>query len=109
MQRLEARLDALAAARMTVTYGTLARELGLRMGDLTAGLEALMTQDAADGRPLRAVLCAARLGNSLPALGFFHRAEALGRDCSDPVALVASERRAVFRLAASAQPCHREV
>jgi hypothetical protein len=108
MQRLEQHLDALAAANTTVTYGVLARDLGLRMAELTATLEALMAQDAASGRPLRAVLCAARLGNGLPAPGFFQCAEALGRDCSDPAAMVAAERKALFLGAASPLPKPRD-
>jgi len=93
---LEARLAELAAAGETVTYGTLARDLGLRIGGLTAALEALMEQDAAAGQPLRAVLCAARLSGGLPARGFFDKAEALGLDVADPAAFVAQQRASLF-------------
>lgn len=96
MQRLEQQLDALARAGQTVTYGALARDLGLRIGALTAALEELMAKDVAMGWPLRAVLCEARLGNGLPALGFFQCAEQLGRDTSDVTLLVRLERDAVF-------------
>ena len=96
MTELEARLNALAASHETVRYGVLARELGLRMGALTYALEALMAADAAAGRPLRAVLCEARLGSGMPAPGFFQCAERLGRDTSDPVSMVNAERAALY-------------
>lgn len=94
MTPLEQRLAALAAAGETITYGDLARELGLRMGDLTAQLEALMEEDAAQGRPFRAALLRQRLSpDHLPAPGFFQKAAALGADLSDPVAFTADQRR----------------
>ena len=77
----------------TVTYGTLAKALGLRMAELTAALEALMEEDAALGRPLRAALVCGRLTPGMPAPGFFLKAEELGLDVSDPVGLVAEHRR----------------
>lgn len=90
--RLEDRLAALAAAGQTITYGDLARDLGLRMGDLTAQLEALMEVDAAQGKPFRAALLRQRLSPlGHPAPGFFAKAAELGRD-PDPEA----ERRALF-------------
>lgn len=94
MNRLETRLAALAAAGATITYGDLARELGLRMADLTAQLEALMEEDAAQGRPFRAALLRQRLSpDHLPAPGFFQKAAALGADLSDPAALVRDHRQ----------------
>ncbi len=93
---LEARLAALAAAGETASYGALARDLGLRMADLTAALERLMEEDAARGQPLRAAVVAARLGNGLPARGFFDKAAALGFDISDPAAFVATQRQALI-------------
>ncbi|RGP37913.1 hypothetical protein [Pseudotabrizicola alkalilacus] len=93
MSELEDRLAALAVTGQTITYGALARDLGWRMGQLTAALEALMEQDARTGAPLRASLCEARLGNGLPARGFFDTAAALGFDVSDPAAFVAEQRR----------------
>lgn len=97
MSPLEARLAALAAAGDTVTYGALARELGLRMGELTAALEALMAQDAAAGRPFRAAVCKGRLAGGLPAAGFFLKAAELGRFAAtdDPAAFAAAERAAL--------------
>lgn len=90
--RLEERLAALAAAGETDTYGALARDLGLRMGDLTARLEALMEEDAAAGRPFRAALLRQRLSpHGHPAPGFFLKAAGLGREVD-----VEAERRALF-------------
>jgi hypothetical protein len=90
---LEVRLAALAASGQTATYGALARDLGLRIGELTAALEVLMEADAAAGRPFRAALCTARLSaGKLPAPGFFAKAAALGRPTDDPAGFVQQER-----------------
>jgi hypothetical protein len=91
---LEERLAALAAAGETVTYGDLARTLGLRMGALTARLEALMEEDAARGAPFRAALLRQRLSpDGLPAPGFFQKAVELGHPTDDPAAFTADQRR----------------
>ena len=92
---VSARLALIGAAGQTVTYGQLARDLGLRMGELTATLELLVEEDAALGRPLRAAVCAARLGAGQPAPGFFQKAAALGFDVSDPAGFVAHHRSAM--------------
>lgn len=91
---LESRLTAVAAAGEIITYGALAKELGLRMGELTAKLEALMEEDAAEGKPFRAALLRQRLSpDNLPAPGFFLKAQELGHDTSDPAAFTANHRR----------------
>lgn len=93
MKRLEDRLAALAAAGETIPYGQLAKDLGLRMAELTAQLEALMEADAHAGNPFRAALLRQRLSaDHLPAPGFFQKAEALGQDISDPAAFTADQR-----------------
>lgn len=92
---LETRLAALAVAGETITYGALARDLGLRMAELTAALERLMEEDTAAGHPLRAAICEARLSGGLPARGFFDKAAELGHDVADPAALVIRHRRAL--------------
>lgn len=102
IEGLEAALAALARAGTTVTYGQLARELGLAgpatIARLTAALEATMEADAAAAAPLRAALCRSRAGNGLPAEGFFDKARRLGRhDGTDPAAFVARERAALWR------------
>lgn len=93
MTPLEVRLAELAERGETVTYGALARQLGLRIGALTTALEALMESDAAAGLPFRAAVCAARLSaEAVPAKGFFDKAAALGRPTDDPAGFVRSER-----------------
>ena len=82
-----------------MTYGALARDLGLRMGELTDALEALMDDDARNGHPLRAALCEGRLAGGQPAKGFFDKAAELGFDLSDPAGFVAAQRAALFAAA----------
>lgn len=96
LPRLAAALQELADAGQTQTYGTLARKLNCRMGDLTAALETLMEADAAADRPLRAVLCDARLTPGQPAPGFFTKAAGLGFDIPDPAAFTARHRATLF-------------
>jgi hypothetical protein len=94
MTQLEMRLAALAAAGDTITYGELARDLGLRMGALTAALEALMAEDIRGERPIRAALLRQRLSpDHLPAPGFFQKAAELGQVIADPVAFTRDQRR----------------
>ena len=89
---LEDRLAALAAAGQTISYGDLARDLGLRIADLTAQLEALMEADAAQGKPFRAALLRQRLSpDGHPAPGFFLKAVELGHTVD-----IAAERQALF-------------
>ncbi len=93
---LETRLAALAAAGETIAYGQLAKELGLRMAHLTAQLEALMEEDAAQNRPFRAALLHQRLSpDNLPAPGFFLKAAELGHPTTDPAAFTHSHRQAL--------------
>ena len=94
MKRLEDALAALAAAGETTTYGALAKDLGLRMADLTAQLETLMEEDTAQGKPLRAALLRQRLSpDGLPAPGFFLKAAELGHPTADPAVFTADQRR----------------
>ena len=92
MNDLAARLAELAAQAQTVTYGALARDLGWRVSHLTEALEALMAEDAAAGRPLRAALLEGRLAGGLPARGFFDKAAELGFATGDPVAFTQAHR-----------------
>jgi hypothetical protein len=93
---LEQKLAALAAAGETITYGDLARDLGLRIAELTAQLETLMELDAGKGAPFRAALLRQRLSpDQLPAPGFFQKAASLGADLSDPASFVASQRQSL--------------
>lgn len=106
MSDLATRLAQLAASGEILTYGALARDLAIpgpgAIAKLTAALETMMRADAQAGRPLRAVLCAGRMGNGLPAPGFFQLAQQLGRfDGSDAAAFVAAERALIWQSAAS--------
>jgi hypothetical protein len=100
MDRLTARLADLAAQGQTITYGDLARELDIpapgSIGKLTAALELLMQQDAADNLPFRAAVCAGRLGDGMPSLGFFEVAAMLDANMTaDPQVFVAQQRAAL--------------
>jgi hypothetical protein len=96
---LPQRLAQLAALHQTTTYGALARDLNLTgpgtIARLTHALEALMDEDTAANRPLRAALISAR-GSPLPARGFFDKAAALGHDVSDPAAFISAQRARLF-------------
>lgn len=96
---LDQRLAQLAAAGQTTTYGQLARDLGLTgpgtIARLTEALEALMDEDAALSQPFRAAVVSGRLAQGLPAIGFFDKAAALGREVGDPSAFIAAERSAL--------------
>lgn len=103
MSELAARLALLAAQNQTIPYGDLARALNLpspgSIGQLTAMLEQMMDEDAANDRPFRAAVCTARLSNNMPALGFFEKAMQLGYfDGTDQAGFVAAQRNALFNL-----------
>ena len=100
MQSLTLRLAQLAAGGQTITYGQLARDLGLTgpatIARLTAALEATMEEDAAQNHPFRAVVLSGRLAKDLPAQGFFDKAAALGRyEAQDPADYVTTQRAAL--------------
>ncbi|MFT4150170.1 MAG: hypothetical protein QM656_08235 [Paracoccaceae bacterium] len=100
MSELESRLAALGAAGLTIPYGALARELGLRMGELTAALDQGMIRDAAAGRPFLAAVCRQRLSpDQLPAPGFFLRARELGARITDEAAYAQDLRAQIRRRA----------
>ena len=85
-----------------MTYGALARDLGLRMGELTTALEALMEDDARRNAPLRAAVCEGRMAGGMPAKGFFEKAAELGFDTTAPSRFVASQRAALSAAACPA-------
>lgn len=89
------RLAELTCGGKPITYGAMARELGLRMAVLTAALEELMVEDAAAGRPYRSAMCEARLERGMPAPGFFLAAEALGRPVARTPEAIGAERAAL--------------
>jgi hypothetical protein len=78
----------MAAADLTITYGGLARLLGLSppntIHQITIALERLMEEDAEAGRPFIAALVLSKARGSLPAVGFFDCAQRLGRFIGDP-------------------------
>ena len=82
-QRVRTYLEALPPGETTITYGALARALGLWMpgsvGKVTAALETTMREDAAAGRPFFAARAVSRGRTMLPGKGFFDLARALDR------------------------------
>ncbi|PKP67409.1 MAG: hypothetical protein CVT86_01790 [Alphaproteobacteria bacterium HGW-Alphaproteobacteria-8] len=81
--RVRAHLESLSPDRIPITYGSLARALGLWMpgsvGKIAAALETTMREDAAAGRPFIAARAVSRGRSGLPGKGFFDLARALGR------------------------------
>jgi NFU1 iron-sulfur cluster scaffold homolog, mitochondrial len=81
--RVRAHLEGLPAAQLPITYGALARALGLwvpgSVGRVTRALEATMREDAAAGRPFIAAHVVGRGREALPGRGFFDLARALSR------------------------------
>ncbi|HLW26089.1 MAG TPA: hypothetical protein VKY54_00030 [Kiloniellales bacterium] len=77
-----------ARAGSLATYRQLAERLSLRppgtIRRVAEALEILMTEDASAGRPLVAAFCVSRLGEGLPARGFFLKARDLGLFSGDP-------------------------
>jgi hypothetical protein len=78
----------MAAAGLTITYGELARLLGLlppnTIHQITVGLERLMEEDAEAGWPFIAALVLRKARGGLPAVGFFDCARRLGWFTDDP-------------------------
>lgn len=100
LTRLRAALAELTRQQRCTTYGALVAAVGLdgagRIARLTAMLETLMEEDAHAGRPFRAALVLSRVAQDLPARGFFLKADALGRDTSQPAAFHRKELAAIF-------------
>ena len=81
--RVRSHLETLSPDQRPITYGALARALGLWMpgsvGKVTAALETTMREDAAAGRPFIAARAVSRGRSGLPGKGFFDLARALER------------------------------
>jgi len=81
--RIRAHLTGLSAADLPMTYGQLARAMGLYMpgsiGKVTQALEATMVQDVENDAPFLASLVVSKVGQGNAAKGFFQQARALGR------------------------------
>jgi len=85
--RVRAHLRDLPDDQATITYGALARSLGLWMPGsvrrVTQALETTMREDAAQNRPFIAARVISRAGDGLPAKGFFDLARTLSRGPRD--------------------------
>jgi Fe-S cluster biogenesis protein NfuA len=81
--RVRAHLMSLSATDVPITYGQLARALGLYMPGsikkVTQALEATMAEDVENGAPFLASLVVSKVGQGNAANGFFQQARALGR------------------------------
>ena len=82
-KRVRAHLEGLAENEVPITYGALARALGLwtpgSVGKVTRALETTMREDAAADRPFIAARAVSRGGEHLPGKGYFDLARALSR------------------------------
>jgi len=81
--RIRTHLAGLSAADVPMTYGHLARTMGLYMpgsiGKVTQALEATMVEDVENGAPFLASLVVSKIGQGDAAKGFFQQARTLGR------------------------------
>jgi Fe-S cluster biogenesis protein NfuA len=81
--RLRAHLETLDPDRTPISYGALARAMGLWMpgsvAKITGALETTMREDAAAGRPFIAARAVSRSKRGRPGKGFFDLARALAR------------------------------
>ena len=81
--RLRQHLETLPAGGLPVTYGQIARDLGMfvpgSIREVTNALEVTMREDAESGRPFIAARAVGRGSGKLPGRGFFELARALGR------------------------------
>lgn len=81
--RIRAHLINLSAADVPVTYGKLARAMGLyapgSISKVTQALEATMVEDAENDGPFLASLVVGKVVKGNAAKGFFQKAQALGR------------------------------
>jgi Fe-S cluster biogenesis protein NfuA len=81
--RIRAHLFGLPAADVPITYGKLARTMGLyapgSIAKVTQALEATMVEDAQSGAPFLAALVVSKVGQGTAAKGFLQQASSLGR------------------------------
>ncbi len=105
-RRVRAHLEGLAPTDIPVTYGALARGLGLwapgSINRVTRALEHTMREDAAAGRPFIAARAVSRGRDGLPGGGFFALARALSRGPAEGESDAAFHRREMARLLQSA-------
>lgn len=109
-RRVRQLLEAVPEAALPLTYQQLAEALELTpprtIRRVALALEALMREDAREGRPFLAALVVSRQGEGVPRAGFFELAVALGRFPEDPDAQ-ATAWREEFRRALAARPTGR--
>jgi len=81
--RIRTHLAGLSLAEVPITYGKLARAMGMyapgSIGKVTQALEATMVEDVENDAPFLASLVVSKPGQGGPAEGFFQQARALGR------------------------------
>ncbi|WP_371055676.1 DUF6522 family protein [Rhodosalinus sp. K401] len=82
-QKIRSQVAGAPPGDLPMTYGALARALGMYMPGavrrVTRALEATMAEDAAAGRPFLAALVVSRMRGQKPGRGFFDEAARLGR------------------------------
>ena len=80
---IRAYLNGLPVKDLPITYGQLARAMGLYMpgsiAKITQALEETMVQDARTGAPFVAALVVSKASGTIPARGFFEQAHKVGR------------------------------
>ncbi|MEJ6395932.1 DUF6522 family protein [Gymnodinialimonas sp. 2305UL16-5] len=100
--RVRAFLAARAPDQPLITYGALARAMGLwapgSIQRVTRALEATMREDAAAARPFIAARAVGRRRDSLPGKGFFELASALSRGRQDDEGELEFHARELARL-----------
>ncbi len=101
-ERMTSLLAGLAAERVTITYGDIAREIfGDRLSARSGGLykmlyEVCAEQDARHGTMLASLVV--RKDTGIPGKGYFANAALLGRDVTDPEAYWRSEVEKIWRV-----------
>ena len=82
-ERIRAYLAGMPTGDLPITYGQLARTMGLvspgSIATVTHALEVTMFQDARSGAPFIASLVVGKVSGSVPGRGFFEKARSLGR------------------------------
>jgi Fe-S cluster biogenesis protein NfuA len=100
--RVRAHLECLDPAEVPITYGALARALGLwapgSIAKVTRALETTMRKDAAAGRPFIAARAVNRGRDKLPGKGYFDLARALSRGPQSDESEAESHARELRRL-----------
>ena len=98
-------LETVPDTALPMTYRQLAEALGLTpprtIQRVTTALEALMREDAQQGRPMIAALVVSQRGEGLPATGFFELAAELGRLPADPARQLDAYREECRRVLAT--------